>query len=91
MRLLLVPVTWTWNVPDVEKVHERVELPEPVTPVGDRVQLVLLLDRLTTLGKWLSAVTVMVEVAATFTCAATVEGLAVIVKSWTMTVIALVV
>ena len=87
----MVPATRMWNAPDVVNVHDSVELPEPVTLVGDMVQLVLLLDRLTTPMKWLRAVTVMVEVAATFTCAATVEGLAVIVKSWTMTVIALVV
>ena len=63
----MVPVTRTWNAPDVVKVHDNVELPELVTVVGDRVQLVLLLDRLTTPMKWLRAVTVMVEVAATFT------------------------
>jgi hypothetical protein len=62
-------------------VHDRVELPEPVTLVGDRVHDVLLVVRLTTPAKPFWPVTVMVDVPAAFTFTLTLDGLAVIVKS----------
>ena len=46
--VLLVPVTDTWNVPVAVKVHDRVELPEPVTLVGDTVHDVLFVTKFTT-------------------------------------------
>ena len=46
-----MPVTVTWTVEAVVKVHDNVEEPEPVTLVGVRVQAVLLLARLTTPAK----------------------------------------
>ena len=82
----LVPVTPTWNVPPVAKVHESVELPDPVTLVGETVHEVLLVVRLTTPAKPFRPVIVIVEVAATFWVALTLVGLAVIVKSWTTNV-----
>ena len=68
-------------------VHDRVDVPDPVTLVGVRVQLILadgLLTavRLTTPAKPLTAVIVMVDVPAWFVLTATVVGLAAIVKSW---------
>jgi hypothetical protein len=68
-------------------VHDRVDVPEPVTLVGVRVQVMfvagLLLEvRLTTPVKPLSAVTVIVDVPAWLMLTATVVGLAAIVKSW---------
>lgn len=63
--------------------HESVELPEPVTLVGDSAHAVLLVARLTTPAKPFNPVIVMVELAAMFWVAGTVDGLAVIVKSWT--------
>jgi hypothetical protein len=84
----LVPVTITGNVPVAVNVHVRVEVPEPVTLVGDRAHDVLLLVRLTTPLKPCRAVTVIVEDAATLVVAATVVGLAEIVKSWTVKVTA---
>jgi len=79
--VLLVPVTDTWNVPVAVKVHDSVELPEPVTLVGDSAQDVLFVARFTTPLKPWSAVTVIVEVAAVFVTALTVVGLAAMVKS----------
>jgi len=38
VRVPLIPVTVTVKLPLVEAVHDRVELPEPVTLVGDNVQ-----------------------------------------------------
>ena len=79
----LVPVTPTWNVPPVAKVHESVELPEPVTLVGETVHDVLLVVRLTTPAKPFRPVIVIAEVAAVPGLNVTVVGLAAIVKSWT--------
>ena len=45
-------------------VQDRVELPEPVTLVGDKVHDVLLVVRLTTPAKPFRLVMVMVDVAA---------------------------
>ena len=81
MSELLVPVTPTWNVPVEVNVHESVELPEPVTLVGDRVHDVLLVVRLTTPLKPWRAVTVIVEVAGLPDTPETGVGLAVMVKS----------
>lgn len=61
-------------------VHERVELPEPVTLVGDKVQEVLLVVRLTMPAKPFRPVTVTVEVSVRLT-PVTLVGLAAIVKS----------
>jgi hypothetical protein len=58
-----VPVTPTWIVPPV-KVHESVELPEPVTLVGDTEHDVLLVVRPTTPANPFWPVIVIVEVAA---------------------------
>ncbi len=43
--------------------HERIELPDPVTPVGLRLHATLLTDKLTIPLNPLSAVTAMVAVA----------------------------
>ena len=82
-REALVPVTPTWNVPPAANVHESVELPDPVTLVGETEHDVLLVVKLTTPAKPLRPVTVMVEVAAVPGLYVTVVGLALIVKSWT--------
>jgi len=68
--------------------HERVDVPEPVTLIGVRLQVRpvagLMLDaKLTIPLKPLSAVRVMVEVPETPALAVTVVGLAEMVKSWT--------
>jgi len=82
----LVPVTPTWNVPPVVKVHDSVEVPEPVTLVGDTVHDVLLVARLTMPANPFRPVTVIVDVAAVPGVKLTLDGLAAIVKSWTMKV-----
>jgi len=79
-----VPVTATWNVPVTANVHERVELPEPVTLVGDTEHEVLLVAKLTTPANPFRPVTVIVEVAAVPGVKFTVDGLALIVKSCTV-------
>jgi hypothetical protein len=82
----LVPVTPIWNVPVDVKVQESVDVPEPVTLVGERVQNVLLVDRLTTAEKPLIAVMVMVELPGAFALTLRLVGFAAIVKSWTTNV-----
>jgi hypothetical protein len=67
-------------------VHDNVLLPEPVTLVGVRVQLVLLLVRATTPLKPWRAATLIVEEPATPEDTLTLVGLALIVKSWTVNV-----
>src|SRR5438093_2891796 len=67
-----VPVTVTTKLPLVVAVHERVEVPEPITLVGIRVHVTpvagLLVDvRLTTPANPLIGVTVIVEVPAWLT------------------------
>jgi len=79
------------NVPLTVAVHESVLVPEPVTLVGVRVQLIPVAGteadvRLTTPAKPLTAVTVIVDVPAWFTLTATLVGLATIVKFWTVNV-----
>jgi hypothetical protein len=81
-----VPVTPTWKVAALVKVQESVEVPDPVTLVGDTVHEVLLVVRLTTPANPFWAVMVMVEVAAVLGVKLTMVGLAVIVKSWTVKV-----
>jgi hypothetical protein len=81
-------VTVTVKVPLADGVHDRVEVPEPVTLVGVRVQDRPVAGetaavRLTTPANPLTAVTVIVEVPAVPTVVVTVVGLAAIVKSWT--------
>lgn len=67
-----------------EKVHESVELPEPVTPVGVRVQIVLFVVRLTTPEKPFRDVTVKLDDPAEPTSTLTLVGLAATAKSWTL-------
>ena len=78
-----MPVTVTWTVPAAAKVQESVEEPEPMTPVGVRVQAVLLLARLTIPANPFNPVTVIAEVAAVPALTVTLVGLAAMVKSWT--------
>ena len=78
-----MPVTPTCTVPAVANVHDSVELPEPVTLVGESEHDVLFVVRATTPAKPFNPVTVTVEVAETPTVAETLAGLAVMVKSWT--------
>jgi hypothetical protein len=80
----LVPVTETCLLPVDVKVQDSVELPEPVTLVGETVQdAVVLVTRLTTPAKPFRPVTVIAEVPAALTLTLTLVGLAAIVKSWT--------
>jgi hypothetical protein len=83
----VAPVTVTTKLPLTVAVHERVEVPDPVTLVGVRVQVIpvagLLADvRETTPANPLTAVTVIVEVPAWLMLTGTLVGLATIVKSW---------
>jgi hypothetical protein len=82
----VVAVALTWNVPVDVKVHESVEVPEPVTLVGERVHEVLLVVRLTIPANPLTAAMVIVEVPAALTFTLTLVGPAVMVKSWTTNV-----
>lgn len=75
----LVAVAATWNVPADENVHERVELPVPVTLVGARWQDVLFVERLTTAPKPFWPVIVMVDVPDAPALAVTLVGFAVMV------------
>jgi hypothetical protein len=84
----LVPVTVTVYAPALP-VHERVEVPEPVTLVGVRVQVKPVAGdtvavRLTTPLKPWSAVTVIVDVPAVPAITVTLVGLAAMVKSCTV-------
>ena len=79
-----MPVTDTCLLPVVVNVHDRVELPDPVTLVGETLHDVLLVARLTTPAKPLTADIVMLDVPAAFTLTVTLVGLAAIVKSWTI-------
>ena len=75
-------------MPVAVNVQVSVEVPEPVTLVGESVHDALLSVRLTTPLKPWRAVTVIVDDAAVFVVAATVVGFAAIVKSWTVKVTA---
>jgi len=89
-RVALVPVTVTVSLP-VDPLHESVEVPEPVTLVGVRVQ-VRPVDgatpavRLMTSLKPCNAVTVIVEVPETPARTVTEVGPAEMLKSCTVTV-----
>jgi len=77
-----VPVTETCLVPVAVKVHDNVELPDPVTLVGDKLQeAVVFVARATTPPKPFKPATVMLEVPAALTFTLTLNGLAAIVKS----------
>lgn len=83
----LVPVTVTVYVPAMPE-HERVDVPEPVTLVGVRVQVSpvvgLMLDAMFTIPlNPLRAVTVIVEVPAAPALTVAIVGFAEVVKSWT--------
>jgi hypothetical protein len=82
-RLPFVPVTPTWSVPVDVNLHDRLELPEPVTLVGDKAHDVLFVVKLISPEKPLTAVTVIVVVAVALTFTVTLVGLALIEKSWT--------
>lgn len=82
----LVLVTPTCTVEAEEKVHDSVELPEPLTLVGERVHDVLFVVRETDPANPFSPVTVIADVPAAPALTVTLEGLAVVVKSWTMNV-----
>ena len=80
----LVALTVTWNVPEDEKVHESVALPEPLTLVGPRVQAVLSVVSVTDPLNPFSAVTNIVDVPAEPALVFTLVGLALTVKSSTV-------
>ncbi len=77
----LVPVAVTCTVEADTKEHDRVELPEPDKLVGDAVQEVLLVARLTIPAKPLSPDTLMVEVTMDPALPVMPVGLTVMVKS----------
>jgi hypothetical protein len=75
--------------PLVVAVHDSVEVPDPVTLVGVRVQVMpvvglIVAVRLTTPANPLTALIVIVDAPACLTLTATLVGLAKIVKSWTV-------
>ncbi len=71
-------------MPVAVKVHDRVEVPEPVTPVGETPQdSVVFVATFTRPAKPFWPVIVMVDVPAAFTFTLTLAGLAAFVKSWT--------
>ena len=76
-----MPVVVTWIVEADAKEHDRVELPELGRLVGDAVQEVLLVARLTIPAKPLSPDTLMIEVTVDPALPVTPVGLTVIVKS----------
>jgi len=93
VRLPLVPVTVTVNVPVFEEVQDSVEAPLPplvsVTLVGERVQLSpvegeTLAVRLTGPANPLRLVAVIADVPVPPEARLTVEGFAVTEKSWTV-------
>jgi hypothetical protein len=86
----LVPVMVTVKMPLLEGVQESVELPDPVTLVGERpheipVVGLELAERPTVPVKPFKAVTVMLEVPVTPTFGLRLVGLAIVVKSVTVT------
>ena len=84
IREPLVPVTRTCLIPVELNVQVRVEVPDPVTLVGERVQEVLFVARLMWPLNPFTAVIVTVDMPWALTLALTVVGLAVIVKSCTV-------
>lgn len=84
-----MPPTVTVKLPLVVAEHDRVEVPEPVTLVAVRVQVIpaagLLVEVKPTIpAKPFTAVTVIVDVPAWLTLTASLVGLAAIAKSWTV-------
>ena len=77
----LVPVTATETVDADANVHDRAELPEPVTLVGETVHAVLLVARLTIPVKPLRPLMVIVDDPAELTSTMSDVGFAVIWKS----------
>ena len=76
-------MTSTCLLPVEVKVQERVELPAPVTLVGERLQdEVVLVTRLTMPANPFTAPIVIVDVPAVLTIRLGLDGLAAIVKSW---------
>jgi len=67
--------------PSEAKLHDSVELPEPVTLVGEILHDVLFVDRLTRPVKPLRAVTVRVEAAEVPALTVMLAGLAAMLKS----------
>jgi hypothetical protein len=80
----LVPVTRTCLVPVEVNVQVSVEMPDPVTLVGERVHEVLFVVRLMWPLNPFTAVMVIVDVPWALTFTLTFVGLAVIVKSCTV-------
>jgi hypothetical protein len=82
-----VPVTVTEKVPLVVAVHDRFEVPEPVTLVGVGVHVIplrlIVSVRLIVPVNPLTAVIVIVDVPAWLTFTATLVGLAAMAKSCT--------
>ena len=86
-----MPVTVTVKTPLADAVQDSVEVPDPVTLVGVRVQVSPVVGetvaaRDTTPVKPFTAVTVIVEVRATPVFPVTLVGLAAMVKSVTVSV-----
>jgi len=80
---LLLPVIVTVTGPAVVKVHDRVDVPALVKPLGERVHAELSADKLTAPVKLFKAVMVIVEVPATLVFTVADVGLAEIPKSTT--------
>lgn len=90
-KVPLVPVTVTVKNPLADEVQESVDVPDPVTLVGVRVHASPVVGdivsvRLTTPPNPLTAAMVMVELLVPPTIMVLLVGLAVIVKSWIVTV-----
>lgn len=69
---------------EVEKLQDRLAVPEPATLLGVTVHEVLFVPRLTAPEKPLCPVTVIVELPAVPAFTVTMVGLAAMVKSWVM-------
>ena len=85
-RLPLVPVTVTVTLPVDEKVHERVDDPDPEIDVGDKVHAALFAESPTLPLKPSTAATVIDDVPAWLTLTLRLVGLDAIVKSCTVKV-----
>lgn len=80
-RVPLTPVTFTSTIAAVGKVHDSVELPEPVMLVGEMEHFVLFVESVTGPVNPLTEAIVIVEVAMVPALTVRVVGLADIVKS----------
>ena len=76
-----MPLTPTCRVDADANVHDNMDVPEPVTLVGERVHDVLLVERLTTPAKLFRPDIVIVADPAEPVRSVTVEGAAAMVKS----------